>query len=105
MLFHKEEKDEITYYHIIGLEDLEFFFSIREYIIKNFHAILHREDIGIFTAKAYFLIDTEEVTLEFHEDIGIFFYSPKGGNKHILEKIAQDLENRLANVGWTENPT
>ncbi|MCJ8160486.1 hypothetical protein [Acinetobacter zhairhuonensis] len=88
-------KSGIVEYHVLGLDDKDFFDTLLSFIKQEFGAILLNLDEGIYTKKAYLNINNISLILEHHDDIGNCFYSTDLKSKEILEKIVIELESRL----------
>lgn len=82
-------------YHVLGLNDVDFFDTLLIFLKQEFNAFLLNIDDGLYTKKAYLNIDNISLVLEHHDDIGNFFYSTDLNSKDILEKISDELESRL----------
>lgn len=94
-MFGLEVKDGVDYFYLHRFDGYENFESIALYLEKTIKAHLVSSDLGIFTAKHQFSISDEQFILEYHEDIGICFYSLSKKNT-ILKSILLDLNNRLS---------
>lgn len=91
-----EKKDGLEYFYLNGFDSYDNFESIVLYLEEIMQAHLVSSDLGIYTAKYHFFISGEQFVLEYHEDIGICFYSLDGGD--ILKNILLDLESRLSAI-------
>lgn len=96
-IFSLEVRDGVDYFYLHGFDSYENFESITLYLEQIIHAHIIGSDLGIFTAKHQFSISNEQFILEYHEDIGICFYS-LGKENSVLKSILLDLETRLSTL-------
>ena len=88
-------------YHILGLEDWEFFDTILSFLKKSYDIEIQSFSDGIVTRKYELLYKGECFTLEHHGDIGNSFYGVDGSK--FLESIANDFEEKLKDVPYITN--
>lgn len=62
-----------TEYHVLGLDNVDFFDSLLAFIKQTFHVVVLNIDVGIYTKKAYLNSGDISLVLEHHDDIGNFF--------------------------------
>lgn len=88
-------------YHILGLEDWEFFDTILSFLKKSYDIEIQSFSDGIVTRKYELLYKGECFTLEHHGDIGNYFYGVE--ESKFLESIANDFEEKLKDVPYITN--
>jgi len=92
------KKNQRVEYHILGLEDSEFFDTILSFLKKSYAIEVQSFSDGIITRKYELLYKDECFTLEHHGDIGNYFYGIEGSK--ILKNIANDLEEKLKGIPY-----
>jgi len=95
-IYNKE--NERVEYHILGLEDWEFFDTILNFLKKSYDIEVQSFSEGIVVRKYELLYECECFTLEYHGDIGNYFYGLE--DSRLLDCIADNLEKRLQNVPY-----
>lgn len=86
---------DVIEYHVVGLNDVDFFDSLLAFMQQTFHVVVINIDIGIYTKKAYLNSNGISLVLEHNDDIGNFFYSTDLNAHRLLENISEELELRL----------
>jgi hypothetical protein len=88
-------------YHVLGLEDSEFFDSLVSFFKKYYDAEVTTNTDGISTRSWQLRSKGEYFMLEHHEDIGNWFYSCEpSGDSQLMAEIASDLEERLKDAPY-----
>jgi hypothetical protein len=93
--------DGIVEYHVLGVATWDHFDSLVSFFEKYYFAeVISKEDV-IFTRKWVMKCEGESFILCHHDDIGNYFYScTQAGDSHLMMTIANDLSNRLKDVGY-----
>lgn len=101
VIFRKESDDGAVEYHVLGLDDSDFFDSLINFFKKNYSASVESTSDGLITRVWQLQIKGEYFTLEHHSDLGNWFYScSSSGDSSLMQEIALDLEARLKNVPY-----
>lgn len=88
-------------YHVLGLDDWEFFESLVSFFEKHYGAVVDNKTDGINTRSWQLRAQGEYFMLEHHEDLGNWFYSCEGqGDSALMRTMAVDLESRLKNTPY-----
>lgn len=88
-------------YHLLGLDDSDFFDSLVSFFRKNYHAEVETFTDGISTRTWQLRVNNEYIKLEHHDDIDNWFYSCEpSGDSILMHEIAADLEERLKNIPY-----
>jgi len=95
------KKNQRLEYHILGLEDWEFFDTVLSFLKKSYGVEVQSFSDGIVTRKYELLCKGECFTLEHHGDIGNYFYGVEGSK--LLESIANNFEEKLKDVSYITN--
>lgn len=86
-------------YHVLGLDDWDFFDSLISFFQKNYQAEITNKNDGVYTRTWQLRSSGEYFMLEHHDDIGNWFYTcNEEGDSELMHRISADLEERLKNV-------
>lgn len=97
----KSDDGNIIEYHVLGLDDSDFFDSLIKFFKKNYSASVESRIDGLITRVWQLQIKGEYFTLEHHSDLGNWFYScSSSGDSPLMQEIALDLEARLKNIPY-----
>lgn len=88
-------------YHVLGLDDWNFFDSLVSFFEKYYEAVVEKEDDGIHTRSWQLRAKGEYFMLEHNEDLGNWFYScDEKGDSALMRAMADDLEHRLKDIPY-----
>jgi hypothetical protein len=88
-------------YHVLGLEDSDFFDSLISFFKKYYAAEVANQTDGISTRSWQLRSKSEYFMLEHHEDIGNWFYSCEpSGDSELMREMAADWEKRLKDAPY-----
>lgn len=88
-------------YHILGLDDSDFFDSLVSFFMKYYGAEVETKTDGISTRSWQLRSQGEYFMLEHHDDIGNWFYSCEPlGDSQLMQAMAADLEERLKDIPY-----
>ena len=97
----KKDSQGVVEYHVLGLEDSDFFDTLISFFSKNYNTEISVKDEGTNTRSYQLRCRNEYFILKHNSDIGNWFYSCQpSGDSELMEEIAADLENRLKDVSY-----
>ncbi len=100
-VIQRSKRGNVIEYHVLGLEDSEYFDTLISFFQKQYNAEILSEDNGIHTRRTQLRCKDESFFLEHNEDIGNWFYSCEtSGDSRFMVEIAKELEGRLSDIPY-----
>lgn len=101
VIYKKINDKKVVEYHVLGVEDWDFFDTLIEYFIQEYNSIVTIKDDGINSRIWQLRCKDEYFILEHYEDVGNWFYScNSSGDSGLMDDIAKKLERALKDVPY-----